>query len=472
MKIVIINKSDATGGAAVVSRRLMEALREAGADARMLVVEKLTDSPYVELAASPGKSRIPFILERLKIFLANGLDRNTLFKIDTASDGLPLWRHHLVKEADAVLLNWVNQGMLSLEGIRKILKLGKPVVWTMHDMWCMTGVCHHAGECRRYLEECGDCPLLGRMKCKKDISHTTWKRKLRLGELPEKISYVAVSNWLACKARESSLLGCQSVTVIPNAFHIPADMRFGDIDEKLDLPPELRGLDLQRWGTGEDFSQISGIGKDLESQGEERSAVDCGEKDDSEVLTILFGAARLDDPIKNLPALVEMTKVLSCDYPALASRLQLVTFGNVKNPGALEGIAIHHSHLGMVKGEAAVRKVYENADILVSSSTYETLPGTLVEAQAYGCVPVSFNQGGQSDIVDHLKTGYIAEFSADAEEGGRRLAEGVAWAAGIMSDQGRRREMKKAMRRSVERRFSARYVAEAYLRLLSKKQFI
>ena len=44
-KILIINKSDSTGGAAVVSRRLMEALRAEGADARMLVVEKLTDSP-------------------------------------------------------------------------------------------------------------------------------------------------------------------------------------------------------------------------------------------------------------------------------------------------------------------------------------------------------------------------------------------------------------------------------------------
>lgn len=49
MKIVIVNKSDSTGGAAVVSFRLMMALRSIGADARMLVAEKLTDSPYVEV---------------------------------------------------------------------------------------------------------------------------------------------------------------------------------------------------------------------------------------------------------------------------------------------------------------------------------------------------------------------------------------------------------------------------------------
>lgn len=127
MKIAIVNKSDSTGGAAVVSRRLMEALRAAGADARMLVTEKLTDSTYVERAASKARVMLPFLEERLKIFVANGFDRSTLFKIDTASDGLPLWRHPLVEGADAVLLNWVNQGMLSLKGIRKIAALGKPV---------------------------------------------------------------------------------------------------------------------------------------------------------------------------------------------------------------------------------------------------------------------------------------------------------------------------------------------------------
>lgn len=40
MRITLINKSDSTGGAAVVSLRLVNALRDAGIDARMLVTEK------------------------------------------------------------------------------------------------------------------------------------------------------------------------------------------------------------------------------------------------------------------------------------------------------------------------------------------------------------------------------------------------------------------------------------------------
>ena len=135
IKIAIINKSDSIGGAAVVSRRLMEALRREGADARMVVVEKLSDSSFVEVAASKFQIFVKFLTERLRIFLANGFNRATLFQIDTGETGLPLWKLPLVKNADAVLINWVNQGMLSLKGVEKILKLGKPVIWTMHDMW-------------------------------------------------------------------------------------------------------------------------------------------------------------------------------------------------------------------------------------------------------------------------------------------------------------------------------------------------
>lgn len=416
LRVVIVNKSDSTGGAAVVSRRLMEAFREEGIDARMLVVEKLTDSPYVEVAAPNFDIRKNFILERLKIFLRNGLSRRTLFKIDTASDGLPLWRHPLVKKADAVLLNWVNQGMLSLAGVEKILKLRKPVIWTMHDMWCMTGFCHHAGKCRGFLNECGFCPLLGRLAGKNDLSHKTWLQKCRIKAFKNKIKYVAVSNWLADKARESRLLCDQTVVVIPNVFRLPGDYHTGVMED----------------------------GK----------------------IRLLFGAARLDDPIKGLPVLVEMTHILHNRHPGLANRLELITFGGVKNANSLKGIAIAHRHLGMVIGEEKVREAYENADILVSASSYETLPGTLVEAQAYGCLPVSFNQGGQSDIVDHLHTGYLAEYSADFHTAAANLAKGVEWAASIVSDKDAHDDIITDMKYSVRAKFSPKSIINAYLNLI------
>lgn len=419
MKIAIINKSDSTGGTAVVSRRLMDAFRAEGVDAQMIVAEKLTDSPFIHLAASPISIKKSFIEERLKIFAATSFRRKNLFKIDTASDGLPLWRHPIVREADAIILNWVNQGVLSLKGVQKILQLGKPVIWTMHDMWTMTGVCHHAGECLKFRENCGHCPLLSPLDFSRDLSRSTWIRKRNLNGLQNKIRYVAVSTWLSGRAAQSSLLSGESVTVIPNAFplsHSP-------------IPPR---------------------------DGKRKKII------------IIYGAARLDDPIKNLPALIAMTRTLKQDYPALAERMQLMTFGVAKNSDALEGIAIPVRHLGRINGEDAIRRVYEEGDILVSPSHYETLPGTLVEAQAYGCIPVSFDQGGQRDIISHLSTGYIAPYISDTEEAGRRLAKGVEWAASMIRPTDKYRDLLIKMRQSVETKFSPKSVAQAYLRLIEE----
>ncbi len=53
MKVVILNTSDSNGGAAVVSFRLMRALCDAGADARMLVVDRRSGDERVAVAGTP-----------------------------------------------------------------------------------------------------------------------------------------------------------------------------------------------------------------------------------------------------------------------------------------------------------------------------------------------------------------------------------------------------------------------------------
>ena len=419
LRVVVVNKSDSTGGAAVVSRRLMYALRSIGVDARMLVAEKLTDSPYVEVCAPPFKIKKEFLLERGKIFLANGFDRSTLFKIDTGEEGLPLWQHHLVEEADAVLINWINQGMLSLKGISKILKRGVPVIWTMHDMWCMTGLCHHAGTCTRYHGKCGDCPLLGSRKSAGDLSAKVWqdKRNLYTSGMASNLRFVAVSNWLRDRCGESALLKSHKVEVIPNPF-----------------PIEETSLHRME-----------------------------GDKDE---VRILFGAARLDDAVKGFPTLIELTRTLRDRYRAIASRLHLVTFGNIKDTTLLDSLAIRHTHLGMIYGEEKIRKLYQDSHILVSCSSYETLPGTLVEAQAYGCIPVSFDQGGQRDIIQHKSTGWLSKYNGDATLGAASLAEGVAWAISQIDEVSAHNAIIDKMRRNVEESFEAGIIASRYLQLI------
>ncbi len=441
MKIVILNKSDRRGGAAVVSLRLMEALRARGADARMVVAEKLSDSPYVSVAASPIALKAPFLAERLQIFLANGMDRSTLFKVDTGAFGINILGHPWVKEADVVMLNWVNQGFVSLDGVHRLARAGKRLIWTMHDLWCMTGICHHTGGCGRFRNECGGCRFLNHNEerpFRRDLATSVQTKKEALYSDAD-IHFVAVSSWLRDLARESRLLGDKRVSVIPNAFEI-----------------------------GERARRISA----LERPGERGEGL----------LRIVMGAARLDDTVKGLPVLVEATRVFARKYPEMAARSELVTFGGIRDPRNLEGMGIAHRHIGTVKGEDALAELYGTASVVVSTSEYETLPGTLIEGQAYGAIPVSFDRGGQRDIItppecppheiaasdkqpgelaaSETCTGFLVPYTSDLGAGAEGIADAIAAALRIAGPDIRRR-----MLSSVESRFSAQAVADAYLRL-------
>lgn len=373
----------------MVSMRLLRALREQGVDARMLVMRKEGNSPYVEKAGPEWLRKACFLDEHLRIFASNGFSKKRLFQASIANCGLPLSKHPLVREADVVVLAWVNQGMISLNEISKI---EASTVWVMHDMWCLTGVCHHAGECRKYAGECSACPVLG-SHAAKDLSTTTQRRKANLyGK--KKIAFVAVSNWLAEKSRESSLLSSQSVSVIPNVFHT------------------------------KDFH--------------------IGEKHGN---TVVMGAARLDDPIKRLD--------LAIDALNMVPGIKVKLFGGLKDESILERLKAEKEWLGPISDQGKIAEIYSGADIVLSSSMYETLPGTLIEGMASGCIPVTFGQGGQADIVEHLSTGYIAQYPSAHD-----LAEGIKWAlnSGICAQK---------LRQSVEDKFSACAVAKKYIGLFN-----
>lgn len=47
MKVLIVNTSECTGGAAIAASRLVKALRANGIDAKMLVRDRKSDKPFV-----------------------------------------------------------------------------------------------------------------------------------------------------------------------------------------------------------------------------------------------------------------------------------------------------------------------------------------------------------------------------------------------------------------------------------------
>lgn len=411
MKIAIISHSDLLGGAAIVTYRLAEALMREGHDVKMVVYTKIGTSDMVDAISTRLKRGWRFLVERAAIYTQNGYNRQNLFKVSIANTGTPVEKHPWVLDADVILMGWINQGLVSLEGVKKLAATGKPIVWTMHDMWNLTGICHHAHECNAFKIQCGNCQFLGGNR-ENDLSRKVWKRKKELYDSTD-ITFVAVSNWLAEKCRQSSLLSGRDVRVIPNAFPVENFVTHAQsIDNLLNIS--------------------------------------------SNHDTIILGAARLDDPIKGLKYALDALNYIFDNFPQIANKSQLVLFGELRDKSLLDKLRFPHIYLGRVNDRQLISQLYANAKIVLSTSLYETLPGTLIEGQAAGCLPVTFGRGGQADIVTHLKDGYIARYK-DSES----VAKGIIWALKQNVD-------REALHNSVAERFSAKMVAAKFINLFNE----
>ena len=411
MRILIVNTSERTGGAAVAANRLMKALNNNGAKAKMLVRDKETETlTVVPLPHSP-RLRWHFLWERLVIFCRLHFSRQHLFEVDIANAGYDITKLPEFQEADVIHLHWVNQGMLSLKGIQKILQSGKPVVWTMHDIWPATSLCHVTLGCQHFTSQCGNCRLLPGGGSSHDYSTTIWQRKQRM-LADENIYFVACSHWLESEAKRSALLKGQKITSIPN----PIDTRIYKKGDKQEARQRL-GLPLDK-------------------------------------KLILFASQRVTNVNKGMDYLIEACRQLQISDAAV-----VILGGHAEE--VVSQLSLEAYPLGYVNDEQRIVDVYHASDVFVLPSLSENLPNTIMEAMACGVPCVGFKVGGIPEEIDHRRNGYVAEYRS-AED----LARGIRW---ILAEADYEELSKNAVQKVVQN-YSQQSVALKYLDVYHQAQ--
>lgn len=392
MKIVIINTSERTGGAAVAAGRLGKALKQAGIQVDKLVLK------------DTWLNRFRFYWERLIIFLYNHLNRKNLFAVSIANTGTDLSGYPSVRDADIVHLHWINQGFLSLKDIEALVKLNKPIVWTMHDMWPCTGICHHARDCEKFQTECESCFFL---KSKgKDLSTFIFDKKLSLYK-DANITFVCCSRWLSDRAKKSYLLRNKTVLSIPN-------------------PIDTKVYHLMDQGTARELLGLP-LGKRL----------------------LLFGALNVTDKRKGIDYLIEALRKIE------KQNVELVVFGQVKDDiRGLFPVPIHS--MGYLSDESKIVALYNAVDMFITSSLEENLPNTIMESMACGTPCVGFATGGIPEMIDHCVNGYVANYK-DASD----LANGIRWILEHMD----RQALSEACVKNVQENYTEEVIVMKYLSL-------
>jgi len=292
--------------------------------------------------------------------------------------GNDISKHPALAGADVIYLHWINGGFLSLRNIRQIASMGKPLVFFMHDMWTITGGCHHSFECQGYKSACEYCPMFGGKK-KETYASITFREKKKLFSDLSNVYFVSPSKWLADCASESRLTSGKPIVRLPNV-----------ISEKLFKPFD-------------------------------RSVAKSILNVDPDCKTISFGCvAGLKNPIKGWNYLKDALNIIRRENEHL--KIQVLIFGSDYEPGIEATLPYPVKFLGQINDEVSMVVLNNATDLFVSPSLAESFGMTSMENIMCKTPVVIFDVGGSVDFVEHKRNGYLAKYKSSDD-----LAEGIVY---------------------------------------------
>lgn len=389
------------GGGAIAMNRLHMGLKTAGIDSKILCIRKTTDSPD-SIRYNPNR----FIKK-----IENGLER-PIAKLGLHDihrlDSLLIRFHPAYQKADVIHIHGTH-GFLNYLAL-PLLSMGKPMVYTLHDMWPYTGHCGFSYDCERWQTGCGKCPYPeNHPAVQKDNTRIEWKLKDWVYRLSN-LRCVTLSKMKTQEASKS-ILNRFPIYQIPNGLDV-------DVYYPLDSEQSRRKLGLP-------------LNKRV----------------------LMFAALSLDQPRKGGDLLIKALQNLP---ESLKSDTILITIGHGDSLiGEKAGIQI--INLGFIRDDHRKAAVYSAADVFVSPSRGETLPLVLQESAACGTPMVSFDVGGVRDILHHGSTGYLAQ-----PESAEDLCKGIE---ALLGDTLLLSQMSRNARDAILKEFTLEKQVKRYIRL-------
>lgn len=274
----------------------------------------------------------------------------------------PLGRYLIcrkIKEVspDIIHLHNIHGGFFPTKLLLKLQKFA-PVVWTFHDMFPITGHCAHSFDCEKWKDGCGKCPYPETYpEIRKDRTKALLKFKKKVYDsleftivVPSKWMYECVKNSIL-KDKETWFINNGIDTdVFEKADKIEARKQIGlPVDKKIILFSAHGGIENQFKG-GAYFNQV---------------------------------------------------------YEKLRDRKGLF-FINIG--GEKDNTKINWLDYGYVDSKEEMALIYSASDVFLFPTLAESFGLVAVEAMFCGCPVVSFETGGVTEIVEHLKTGFVAKY--------------------------------------------------------------
>jgi glycosyltransferase involved in cell wall biosynthesis len=368
MRVLHINATSHTGGAARAMQRLHTALLERGHQSQFLVGRtRCPEDPTVHLIWDEvaGFRSFP---DRLKSRVGNQLERYIGIHPWANRTNLHITDTDLYRWADVIDLRNLFGRYFNLWCL-PALSADKPVVWRMPDLWAVTGHCAYPYDCQRWKTGCYHCPLLtgtGRQKVEPaptvwDGTRRVWKAKRDI-YTRSRLHVIVTTRWMKEQVQDSILADALSISVISNGVNL-------ETFKPVEKSQARRLLDLP---------------------GEET--------------LLLWAAGGKGNYRKGYHLAVQAMKALQMADPGAPA---LVTMGEDEGWNQPESLLKVH-HLGYVRDSAIQALVYSAVDAFLCTTLADGQPQTALESLACGTPLIAFDLGPMPDLAIPGKTGYLA----------------------------------------------------------------
>jgi len=359
MRILFINTLDESGGAAIITQRLMNGLREMYNTENHLLVK--TKEGTAQNTAQILTSGMPVISEKI-------IDRVTR-SLGLLYQFFPFSSRKILEAAktfqpDVINLHNTHGAYFATPLLEKLSRVA-PIVWTLHDMWSFTANASHSfgNMSWKYLKNDADQkkipPVIG-------INTGSWllKQKKRIYAHSD-LTIVTPSLWLKKLAIQSPLFAGKQIQHIYNGIYTsvfkPLDKQFAK--KKLQLP----------------------VGK-----------------------TIMFSShfLRKNNPWKGGHDLLEILQKIDSRSTEKINLL-ILGEGTFDELNALKNFNVFYK--GYVKDELEMVTCLNAADLFVYPTRADNLPNVLIESIACGTPCITFDIGGNSEIIRHDFNGIVID---------------------------------------------------------------
>ncbi len=363
LNVLMVNTYQSGGGAGRAAQLLAKALRERGDGVNAIVAHDAEGDSHCRRADHWREAPLVRTMHRLGL-------------TDIARPSSLLWHcRGDFAAADVLHLHNLHGDYLSILALPLWGRL-KPMVWTLHDMWALTGNCAAANDCDRWRRGCGRCPKVGLYPLGPRDRTAFYRRlKPRLFAAARPL-LVTPSRWLADRVGEVPEYRRLTVRVIPHA-----------IDASVFKPSRDRATERAAFGLHPDHP------------------------------TVVMAGHTWNDPLKGADRAIAALRAARERVPGL----QLLISG-AGGDWLLKAAGIAGMALPFVRARSTLAAAYACADVCLFPSLAETCGLVALESLACETPVVAHRVGGIPEQIQHGRTGLLADERCPGELAARLIA--------------------------------------------------